>query len=118
MLLRIPKKIEMILKKFGLWPSLGLKFKCKNKNALAVRLLSTGSYVLNKNNINFTSSLKSIITNVTSLIFVISVFATKNVISTYKKNFVFSTKNMQVKNFTKSVTKCYQNIFDQIKIFK
>lgn len=90
----------------------------KNKSALAAMLLSTTSCVLRENNVNLISSLKYIVTNMTSFAFVISVFATKNVINAYKKNIILSTKNIQVKNLAKNVTKYRQNILHYVKTIK
>ena len=42
---------------------------------------------------NFILSVKSIVTNVTNLAFVISVFTTKNVINACKKIIIFDAKN-------------------------
>lgn len=78
----------------------------KNINALATKLLLTINYILKKNNINFASSLKNRVINILSLTFVISVFAKKNIVNKYKKNFTFNTMNVQVKNLAKNITKC------------
>ena len=71
--------------------------------------------MLKGNNANLASSLKNIVTNVISLAFVMSVFAAKNVVNTYKKNIVLGARNTQVKNLAKSVTKCRQNVLHQVK---
>lgn len=73
------------------------------------------SYMLKGNDVNLALSLKNIVTNMISLIFVMSVFAVKNIINIYKKNIVFGIRNMQIKNLTKSVTNCHQNIFHKVK---
>lgn len=67
---------------------------------------------------NPASSLKKIVTNITSFAFMINMFATKNIFNTYKKNNVLSIKNMQVKNLAKSGTEYCQNVLHQVKIFK
>lgn len=51
-------------------------------------------------------------TNIIKFIFVISVFITKNIINIYKKTFIFSIKNMQIKNLAKAK---YNN---QVKLLK
>lgn len=66
----------------------------KNRSILAARLLLIAIYVLKKDNINFTLSLKNIVINMISLAFMIRIFAIKNVINIYKKIIVFDTKNM------------------------
>lgn len=45
-------------------------------------------------------------TNAISFMYVMGVFAAKNIINAYKKNIIPGARNMQVKNLTKSVTKC------------
>lgn len=65
---------------------------------------------------NPVTSLKNIMTNITSFAFVINMFAVKNIVNIYKKNLVLNIKNMQIKNLAKSITKCHQNLFHQVKI--
>lgn len=82
----------------------------KKENIVAARLLLIASCVLKKKNINFASSLKGKLINITNLAFMIDVFTAKNIVNIYKKNIALSAKNIQVKIFVKSMIKCHQNI--------
>lgn len=53
----------------------------KNKNSLITKLLLTLSCILKKNNIKFKLSLKNIIINIVTLVFIINIFITKNIIN-------------------------------------
>lgn len=63
---------------------------------------------------NDISSPKNILTNATKVVFVIGMFAIKNVVNAFKKNIILNVKSTQVKNLTRNVKKCHQNALHQV----